>query len=31
MLNVWEFNEGAFGLYETLGYTTMNRNMWKAL
>ena len=31
MLNVWEFNDSARGLYETLGYTTFNRNMWKAL
>lgn len=31
MLNVWEFNAGASGLYETLGYTTFNRNLWKEL
>lgn len=31
MLNVWEFNTGAQELYETLGYTTFSRNMWKTL
>jgi ribosomal protein S18 acetylase RimI-like enzyme len=31
MLNVWEFNDGALGLYDTLGYTTFSRNLWKAL
>jgi hypothetical protein len=27
MLNVWEFNAGALGLYESLGYTTFSRNL----
>ncbi|MBL8132644.1 MAG: GNAT family N-acetyltransferase [Anaerolineae bacterium] len=30
-LNVWEFNQDAIGFYETLGYTTITRRMWKAL
>jgi ribosomal protein S18 acetylase RimI-like enzyme len=30
-LNVWEFNEGALAFYETLGYQTYSRNMWKPL
>lgn len=30
-LNVWEFNDGALQLYETLGYTTFSRNLWKPL
>jgi len=31
LLNVWEFNGGALGFYESLGYTTFTRNMWKTL
>jgi GNAT superfamily N-acetyltransferase len=31
MLNVWEFNDGALELYQTLGYTTFSRNLWKVL
>jgi ribosomal protein S18 acetylase RimI-like enzyme len=31
VLNVWEFNTGALGFYETLGYRGFSRNMWKAL
>jgi ribosomal protein S18 acetylase RimI-like enzyme len=30
-LNVWEFNDGALRLYETLGYETFSRNLWKPL
>jgi diamine N-acetyltransferase len=30
-LNVWEFNDGALRLYETLGYATFSRNLWKPL
>ena len=30
-LNVWEFNDGALQLYDTLGYTTFSRNLWKPL
>lgn len=30
-LNVWEFNQGAIGFYESQGYTTFSRNMWKEL
>lgn len=30
-LSVWEFNAGAIALYESLGYETFSRNMWKAL
>ena len=28
-LNVWEFNQGAISFYETLGYETASRRMWK--
>jgi diamine N-acetyltransferase len=31
VLNVWEFNTGALRFYETLGYSSFSRNMWKAL
>ena|SRR5215831_1351651 len=31
MLSVWEFNQGALGLYEALGYTTFRRILGKAL
>ena len=30
-LNVWEFNEKARAFYESLGYETASRRMWKAL
>lgn len=30
-LNVWEFNKGAIAFYETLGYKTASRKMWKSL
>jgi ribosomal protein S18 acetylase RimI-like enzyme len=30
-LTVWEFNEGAIAFYESLGYETYSRNMWKSL
>lgn len=28
-LTVWEFNEGAIAFYESLGYETVSRHMWK--
>jgi ribosomal protein S18 acetylase RimI-like enzyme len=31
LLNVWEFNDAALALYETLGYRTLSRNLWKPL
>jgi ribosomal protein S18 acetylase RimI-like enzyme len=31
MLSVWEFNDGAKGLYDALGYTTFIHRMWKTL
>jgi ribosomal protein S18 acetylase RimI-like enzyme len=30
-LNVWEFNQGAIGFYEELGYETVSRKMSKQL
>jgi ribosomal protein S18 acetylase RimI-like enzyme len=30
-LSVWEFNRGALGLYDDLGYATFRRDLWKAL
>ncbi len=30
-LTVWEFNAGAIALYESLGYETFSRKMWKIL
>jgi ribosomal protein S18 acetylase RimI-like enzyme len=31
MLSVWEFNDNALRLYNSLGYTAFTRRMWKAL
>lgn len=30
-LNVWEFNEGARKFYESVGYKTASRKMWKKI
>jgi ribonuclease HI/ribosomal protein S18 acetylase RimI-like enzyme len=30
-LNVWEFNNGAFLFYQTMGYSTIGRGMWKQI
>lgn len=30
-LSVWDFNQDAIALYESLGYTTANRRMWRSL
>ncbi len=30
-LHVWEFNRNAIGFYESLGYDTASRRMWKHL
>jgi ribosomal protein S18 acetylase RimI-like enzyme len=30
-LTVWEFNVGAIAFYESLGYETLSRSMWKSL
>jgi len=30
-LKVWEFNAGAIAFYERLGYTTLNRTMWRKI
>jgi ribosomal protein S18 acetylase RimI-like enzyme len=31
VLGVWEFNDGARSLYESMGYQTYSRNMWRPL
>jgi GNAT superfamily N-acetyltransferase len=30
-LTVWEFNADAVAFYESLGYETYSRNLWKTL